>query len=271
MERWRLLDSENDSKSNRHSAFDFQRDTNLKKVLDRIYVELEHYASIIMPVSNANLVMKRFGDTLGLKLMGNNQNPNDMHVVGTKIFEDLCNRQPRPQLYMGEFLHSIECIIPLPRKHGENNSVSINFAKAFKAVKTACPYIDWRTTEEFIANIMYGYMRPTDEERALAGVSLKSVLHVTAELVHHRGGADRQLSPQWRKGNVERLDEERYRFLDGQDLCLSLQVECPFPKTTFLQAIPVEMKVGKIQDDLRLAGATLYDQLRAMMNNVYSP
>jgi hypothetical protein len=137
----------------------------------------------------------------------------------------------------------------------------------------ACPCVNWRDQQESINDLMdIGYRDIPDEyacgsaKRSVVGNFGRSSLPVTAQLIHY-GASEAQKSPQWRIGNSEVLGDGVYKFTYGRDLCLSISAECPFPASTFCKSIDCDLEIGKMQNDLRLAGATLYSQLCAMMNN----
>lgn len=268
MREWINSHPEKDAEKNLRSLFDYKGSVDLLKAFNEIYDKLEYSTNISIPISNAYFQLKRFGTSLGLVLR-NTGSSSDVHVKGTKILEALCYGESRSQTYMQEFIHSIECIIPIPRKDRENNSVEIDFDEVYARLVLSCPHMAWKSQTEVVKDLAeIAYMEPP-EARATLTSSTKSGLMITGELVHRDcEGTEFKKTLQWRKGNVENMGQGKYRFFDGRDLCLSIQVECPFPKMSFLNKIPVDAEVGNMQRDLRLIGARLYVRLCAMMSEI---
>jgi hypothetical protein len=261
MTAWTLRRTD-DLEKNFRASFNFQGSIFLEEAFAQIVDGNDTPVDVILPVSNARLRMKRFGNCLGMRFLSNNpHNSSEIHVDGTKLMREFCQNSTLP---VREFIHSIECIIPLPRKQDENNSVTIDFAYVYGELERACPYFILVSLGRFIRTLISNYKEKSDSE--IIGVFQEE--KVCARLIHYQEMPE-QRTLQWKKGNVEPtiIPVNKYRFLDGKDLCLSLKIESPFPESTFMKPFDVDMDVVSQQKELLLAGATLYSQLCAMIAN----
>jgi hypothetical protein len=245
-----------------HSVFNFQSSTDLKEVFAKIVNREDSPAYILLPVSNARLKVRRFGNCLGMKLLANNNRSDEIHVDGTKIMEGLCRRNDS---WVIEFKHSFEYIIPLPKKQGENNSVIVDFGRVYSQIKKACPYLCLHEND-FHKGILDEYaFNPGNGPVGYYHCQGKIKLDILIDLLHYYNHTD-QKTIQWRRGNLD-LNGPDYRFLDGRDLCLSLKVSSSFPQNTFLKPFDTDLNLIAQQNKLLLASATLYSQLSAMVAN----
>jgi len=269
IKRW-IMEKKNPDKKERErdldAVFDFQSNIKLKEAFNRIF-DGHDVAGIFIPVSNATLAMKRFGNCLGIKLKSNNGG-DEIHENGTKLLEVLCHEN---HPYFAEFIHSIECIIPLPGKSEKNNSWVVDFSDIHQSFAEACPYFNpLLHPDQLTQNLIRKYKMIYAEEKEVSVGSWRNGTGIVIcfKIIHY--GEDKnshKFSPQWRKGNVEDLGEGRVLFSDKHDLCLSVSVNGPFPKTTFLKEFDPNMKVDEQQRAMLTAGEILYKQLCAMLAN----
>lgn len=256
-----LKDRPDDLEKSLHSLLDFQSSIAWEKAFLQIANGKDNPADIIFPVSNARLRIKRFGDCLGMTVLANNRRNDETHVDGTKILQGFCQN---PNDRIVEFLHSIECIIPLPKKFGENTSVTIDLNRVYSQIEKACPYFSLGHREFFIDAIIQSYQ--TSEDQHVGSYHNKVAVVICAKLIHYHETTEHS-SLQWKRGNIESNQPYMGDFLDGRDLCLSLKVVGSLPQFTFLKDIDTELDVATQQEDLILAGATMYSQLSAMLAN----
>lgn len=270
--RW-MSEYKEDLEKNVRALFDFRSKADFKKVFEAVYADSNFSDQrILMPVSNAMLHLKRYGNGLALRLMSNNGSSDNMHVNGTKILEEICDQVNGSPPGLHEFIRSIECIIPLRKKQGEINSIIVDFHELHANLTVACPYHSWFSKKDFVEAITGpAYTNPSDHKPgALVGKTQKYEFPIVAELMHFER-SDSRTSPQWRKGNIENKGDFLYSFSSGDDLQLSLRVDFPFPSSPFSEKVSNECDVLEMQYYLRRTGATLDVQLRAMINNSYHP
>ncbi len=273
VKEWVLKDQKNLAKNVNLLTSEPLSVAKFSEVLDILY-DNKHFdcPEILIPVSNAKMEFKRFGDSLGFKLFSNNGRSKEEHVDGAKILEALCGlngARSGAGFYLKKFVHSFEFTIPLSKKRGEKNESIIDFSEVRNNLVGSCPFVEWLQIPEFSANITgEAYLAPNHLYRALVGNCKKGSVPVTAKLLHYEKPQG-QDSVQWRKGNIAQLHGPGwYRFEAGEDLSLSLRIECPFESSYFLKVMAPEIKVGQIQDDLKLAAASIYLQLCAMVANI---
>jgi len=267
MKEWMLEFPKEEFEKNLSHLFYFQKKYDFGKILGSLSDDTPlNFSEVLMPVSNAMVQLKRFGDSLGLRLKGNNQNPNEEHSKGTALLKKIITTNPG--LFVREFFHSMEVSIPLRTTQGENNSEVINFLEVYRMLKKVCHYVDWVDECIFIAKITgEAYLKPFSSERAVVGSSRKEKLPITARLIHPNSTSVEN-SLQWRIGNIKKLGENgEHQFLDGRGLRLSLQVENPFERNNEFRNVPKDLKIGQIQRELELIGAGMYFQLCVMNAN----
>jgi|GEM_PF-1572630 hypothetical protein len=266
-----MVEYKDDSAKTLRALYDFQSVTDFKKVFESVYADADYLQhGILIPVSNAQLCMKRYGDGLALKLLANNTTSQEVHVNGTKILQAWFDDVEGLGRYLNEFIHSVECVISVPNIQGEGNSVRIDFSDVHHKLTTACPYVEWSSTSDFVEAITgFVYTNPSDYKPGIrVGRSQKCGLNIVAELVH-TDQRDSEKNRQWRSGNISDLGNYQYEFVSGRDLCLSLRVECPFRQSPPFEKESFSGKLHDVQDDVLKTGATLYAQLCSMQSNAY--
>lgn len=247
--------------------FEFKFDSigDVERVFEDIYDSIGKNSDLLIPVGNLKLRMKRFGSGLGIQPLSNNGG-EDVHVNGTKIFQGALNIE---SCLVDEFIHAVECVISLPREDGANGSACIDFGYFYGELKKACCYVDWDSEYDFISGLVGNfYEYPDNGEQYKAGLSRIGKLPIAAKLIHIQNSEEKKTT-QWRRGNIcARENNGSFRFESGRDLCLSLSVQCPFQEHGFIQTIPPDLELGKLQHDLRVVGAMLYAQICAMQANL---
>lgn len=255
---WILSDpKENRNSSNLSNALDFALDQfKLHDVYGKIS-DGNDWAEVALPVSNATFKLRRLGDCLGIGIFSSNPG-KEVHQNGLEIVKQMCGKSSHPR----ELIHSIEMTIPIPRAHGENNSVIIDFGRMQNELEKACPYIAWKLTATSLASSLIDAYKL--EQQIPVNIGSCKGLEITGSLVHCRNkGGD--LEVQWRRGNVQ--DEKApftYRFLNGKDLCFSLSVQSGLKESYFLDGADINLNVSQIQSRLLGVGYTILEQLRAM-------
>lgn len=276
MEKW-ISRTEKKLQQDLYSLFNFQRDTDLEKVFERIVDGGHAPAEILFKVSNARMEMRRFGNCLGIRMKANNLTggAEEIHKDGTAILETFCQENV---MHMHKFLRCIECVIPLSREQGENNSVIVDLHRTIEKIKTACPYIYWHDAGiawGSILNILtqeltYKYASSSEIDVEAGSFQDEAAPDLFLRLVHLEENSMNKQVP-WRKGNVEELGDGKYKFIEGRDLCLSLRIKGFFPWGITIKEIDTTLDVRSQQSKMLLAGATLYSQLCCMTTNLFSP
>jgi hypothetical protein len=208
-------------------------------------------------VSNAVLRLRRFGNGLGIRILSNN-NRQEVHRDGTAILEKLCQECS----HMSRFIHSIECIFPLPKKQGKENSVNIDFIALHQQLKEACLYVSWRAIDRFARELILKYTSHANPDIVIGNCH---GIAIQGELVHKQGSSNQKVI-QWRRGNIIGPNDDSfiYNFADGNDLCLSLSAQSGLPQNNFMSEIEINQDVSRTQHILLNVGSMLYAQLCAM-------
>ncbi|KKP78712.1 MAG: hypothetical protein A2271_01755 [Candidatus Moranbacteria bacterium RIFOXYA12_FULL_35_19] len=243
----------------------FKEQFDAKKVYDQIVSGTDNSAKIFLPVSNAVLEVRRFGDCFGMKIKSNNS--GQAHVNGTKLLEEMCQDEGH---YIIEFLHSIECIIPLPKKQAELNSKKINFLEVYQNLPRDCPEFQWDNIKDFSKRLTDSYVAENESEILPVKIgkykTKKTELSIIAKLIHFncdQQGKFVKYPPQWRNGNMKNTAvTNEFRFLDGGDLCLSMSLTNDLKPFSF-ETVDPELYVSYQQSILHMAGSALYLQLCA--------
>ena len=244
------------------SLFGFHLDS--EKIFKEISRGEDKPATIFIPYCNANLEIKRFGNCLGVRIKSGNQRAEE-HCVGTRVLEEMCLEE---DLAVTEFCHSVECIIPLPKKSGGNNSINIDFFQVHRLLDKYCPDIRWHNKDKFSSSIITSYTRHSEyaSEWIYAG-NFCSDMEVSVKLIHHKASSEKN-AMQWRKGNLTESGDGKYLFADGGDVYLSILFSDRFPMSTFLKSIDPETDVIESQDNLLKTSVAAYHQLCAMETQV---
>ena len=244
-----------------YAIFNLKEKINCGTLFNALYANTPQ--KLNFEVGHVEFQLRRFGKGVGLKLQSSN-NRGEKHSDGERIFEVLCEEH---KALITQFIHSAEFIIPLSKKVAENNSIVIDFCELHKKLTIACPYVTWIDSESFSTKICKdGYLSKLDK-RAEVGRFRGGVLPITARLIHYKN-EEHERKQIWRQGNFfGKIQNGRGQFSEGENLCLSIQVECPFEMNNFCKNIEPETSVSEIQGNLKLAVATIYAQLCAMVEN----
>lgn len=266
MKRWAMKEVKEGKFSEKtlDGFFIFKEQFDAKKVYDQIVSGKDKPARIFLPVSNAVLEVRRFGDCLGAKIKSNNS--GQVHENGTKLLEEMCQGDGH---YVTEFLHSIEYIIPLSKKHAESNSTKINFLEVHKNLPRDCPEFQWDDVKDFSKRLIDAYVAENESEILCSKIgkyrTKKTELRIVAKLIHFNldeKGNFIKHSPQWRIGNIKNNNLREVCFLSGGDLCLSINLRGDLQQYSF-ETVDPELCVDYQQHMLRMAGSALYLQLCA--------
>lgn len=267
MKRWAMNEVKEGkfSKKTLDGFLIFKEQFDAKKVYDRIVSGDDNPARIFLPVSNAVLEVRRFGDCLGMKIKSNNS--GQVHVNGTKLLEEMCQEEGH---YIEEFLHSIECIIPLTRKQAKLNSIKIDLSETCRCLPRDCSEFQWNDVENFSKKLTDAYVAENESEIPLVKIgkyqTKKIELNIFAKLFHFNFDQNGKQIPhpvQWRDGNMKNTTvTNEFRFLDGGDLCLSVSLTNGLKPFSF-ETVDPELYVSYQQSILHMAGSALYLQLCA--------
>lgn len=263
-----ILNTEKKSTENLSGLFNFQKDTDLKKIFKQIVDGDYSPAEILFKVSNARMEIRRFGNVFGIKMQANSG--SEIHEDGTKLLGNICREN---RAYVQEFLNSIEFIVPLPKKQGSENSSIVDFEKVFEYIERACPYVQWPVVSQMqnIEAIIKHYVDAPQLKKcgpAIGACGKGSSLSICANLIHYEDEPMKKVS-QWRKGNVSKTAAACYQFSSCRDLCLSLQIKGYFTESMLLKKIDTNLDVYSQQREMISAGAMIFKQLSAMIDGGY--
>ncbi|AKM83725.1 MAG: hypothetical protein UR79_C0004G0040 [Candidatus Campbellbacteria bacterium GW2011_GWD1_35_49] len=242
--------------------FDFRKDFNHEDVFSKI-CEGDDKVGVEVKINNSNISIKRFGNCLGFKI----GHGNDVHETGFLALEEMTNERDS---LIKPFIHRIECSIPLPKEHAEENSSNISFIKIHKMLREALPYVDWASIDSWIHEIILQYKEvswnyPTPEDGVFVGMCAN--IPIKAMLVH-TGCYDFQKTKPWRNGNVSLVHETSltYNFCEADDLRLVLMAHCGNRRYASFTKHDIRLDTEDVQRRLLLVGAMLYTQLCTMFS-----
>lgn len=240
-------------------AFQAEHISFLERVFEKIFKGGNDRDGIPIPVSNARILIRRFGKCLGLRLLSNN-GASGVHENGSKILETICQN---PKSYLRQFIHSVECIIPLYSNRA--NPKTISFSGLNYKLKTDCPHFNWMTENQFTETIISQYINPSEDTIDTGICWGKTGLKFSIKLLHYQNRPETKVL-QWRKGNIEKHSEGTYKFINSDDLCLSISIAGAFPQsTTFVSELDIKVETINQQNEMLKLGAALYYQLCAML------
>ena len=243
--------------------FDFRKEFYHEGVLSTI-CSGDDTARFNVKLNNSTINVKRFGDCLAFGVSPSNGSGN-IHETGFTALEEMTKEKDK---IINPFFHRIECSIPLPKEHAEENSSNISFVKINEMLTNSCRHIDWlKPIDSWVHEMILRYQKVswnshTPESGVLVGVCAD--VQIQAMLVH-ADCRDFQKTSQWRAGNVRLIDENSltYNFSDAGDLRLVLMAHCGNRR---YESVDRYHHTEDEQRKLLLVGSMLYTQLCTMFS-----
>lgn len=254
-----------DEQREQKTAENLSRLYHLKSLLDfqKIFGVIrsgKEQGEIDVPISIVKFMIKRFGNCIGLRAIDQFAT-NEEHRKGTAILQKMCQAGISTPVWISEFWHSVEFIMPLPKEQGKLNSTFIDFHRYHQVLSKSIP-VKVRVHSEFLPELIEKYISGT---RSLTMVGDCHGLEIGAKLIHYRSHGNKEFDEQWRRGNVlEPEDSKKQRFANGNDLCLSLSVLSGLPDNLAYAQIDTTLPAWDIQNKLVGVAAMLYVQLLGM-------
>lgn len=243
---------------------DFERNTDLRKAFEIVCEGESGPANVLLPVSNAKMVMRRFGNCIGIKLFSNNSSGQE-HRDGTQIMRTFNT----PEII--EFLQSLEFTIPLPGKSSGNVSAITNLLQVARKIKSNCKFLTWIPSEtELAENLISDYKKcGHGVKAAICRGGIETAPQLFIKICHWDKSDFEKSSIKWRVANVKSLEKGMYRFSDGRDLCLCLRIEGFIPEfnPVFEAMTDASLDFKIQQEEMIKAGGTLFLELSALAVN----
>lgn len=236
--------------------FSFNDEFNLVEIFKKISSGRDYF-DIPIDMNNSQLRVRRFGNCLGLNVLQN----EEIHKTGFDVMTRMCNeRSP----VVAPFIHRIECSIPMPKKHGIENSVDVNFEEVFANIYDVCSGFEWKSPREWLPDFISQYISANTDNEKWVTIGNQNGIEIKAAITHSKGGPDFKRSSQWRRGNITVNNSENPtlgNFVSGGDLRLLLVAHSGLLNCNFLTPFNTDLNLAQLQYYLRVAGATLFTQL----------
>jgi len=209
--------------------------------------------------------VKRFGDCLGIKIVGK----HDRGIAAIEAIERFWLKDGSPSCPLS-FVKSVASWFFIPTVD-EGNGEIIDFLWAFDKLRTYFPAISWNDNP---AESIIGAYKINHPIGVLVGNYYG--ISIFAKLVHtevsnvedprHSECSDFANVKKWRRGNVYVLSDSKYRLDDCDGLALALTVKNSLPGGSDL--IAVDFDNYQDQLDVKNAAAMIQMQLLCMMNSL---
>ncbi len=232
--------------------------------------------TVFVPITpnNSQLSIRRIGDILAFNV-SRIQSPMDDHKTGRKAVEFLCRAEDRGNNHgVYELIQGVRVSLPLLGERTENggSEKKVNFKSMETKLRRFLPAMTWN----FRSSELVDSYKRIDREGMTIGEYFG--LRISARLVHCEAKGkedvvdDRfQYSSRariWRDGNVERVNEWKYIFKEGEDIFLVLSLEGSFPQAIY-KKIDTSLRIHREQFILANAGVIFSAGLCSMMLDAY--
>ena len=218
----------------------------------------ENFIDIPIDINNSVLMVKRFGNCIGINV----HQKNETHQDGFKAMEMMCGKK---EPILAPFIHRIECSIPIKPVHSGNNSLKVDFSKIYDQVLKECRFINWEDIEVWFLSLIDNYVNTNLYRSVESGVIIGSreEVQIHARIINtDTERCEYQKEVQWRKGNVSISSEKPFccDFSDG-NLRLLLMAHSGLPRYNRFGNFNTTVDIAQKQYHLDLVSSALFTQL----------
>jgi len=225
-------------------------------------------ATIFVQPNNSTITIRRIGDILAFNIPTSSGKD---HASGIRAIESLCRADdPCNNQGVYELVQNIKISFLLPKKQTENGGMEreIDFSDINQLLEKTMSGVNWQIDSSAIIS---SYLE-IDEDGTKIGDYFG--LQVSGSLNHgkteeknditNEGYCYKSRAKTWRKGNIEKINETRYCFAEGENLYFTLTIKSSLPYSQF-EDTDISLKAHREQFILANAGAIMYTQLCSMM------
>lgn len=209
-------------------TFDIFGSIDWQKLFDRIKAGTVT-GDIDIPACNTKMRIKRFGDLLAFDVFSL-KSPDKRHINGVRALEALCRKEcPDNNHGIYELIKEVRINIPLDGESKMHKELVCDFGLLCTFLSQALSWTEWNFD---ISALVSAY---AEEPYKPLVIGEYQGFNLSAKLVHKQAGrkdTQRQTTPIWRKGNVQNVKNQQYRFTEGDDLLLQITIRSSLPELT---------------------------------------
>lgn len=217
-------------------------------------------ADLDIKANNSRIKIMRFGNILGFDVCNLK---GEKHKSGLKAIESICRtNDPGNNQGIYEVIHSAQVSFSIPRERPTYKECTFNFQEIFKIINLYMGNFQWSfdlngLIEAYKKNgsVYFGKIHEFEIMARLVHIERKS-LHDRDELT-------------WRRGNIEKENTTKYRFKNGDDICLEFKIASSLPENLPFEKADPQFDFHTEQFKFAEVVAIFISQICAMQLNRY--